>query len=134
MKSSSRAASNSTKGKSKTKRFPLYFSISRVSRFLKKGNYSKRVAPQAPVYLAAVLQCMAAEVLELSGKEAKNEGRSRIGPRHIELAIRSDKELSKLLPHVTIPGSGSGKKIHFHEALLPKSAGKKNRDIGPSSK
>ncbi|KAG6426863.1 hypothetical protein SASPL_111098 [Salvia splendens] len=132
MKSSSRAASNSTTSKSKAKRSVLHFSISRVSRFLKKRNYSERVASRVPIFLAAVLQCMAAEVLEISGKEAKNEGKSRIKPRHIELAIRNDEDLSKLLGDVTIPGSG--KKIHFHEALLPKSAGKKNRDIGPSSK
>ncbi|KAL1550231.1 hypothetical protein AAHA92_18225 [Salvia divinorum] len=130
MKSSSRVAFDSTKSKSKAKRSGLHFSIGRVSRFLKKGKYSERIDARAPVYLAALLQSMAAEVLELSGKEAKNEGKSRIGPRHIELAIRSDDELSKLLSNVTIPSSG--KKIHLHEALLPKTTGK-NRDIGPSS-
>ncbi|KAH6796526.1 Histone superfamily protein [Perilla frutescens var. hirtella] len=131
-------SSNSKKGKSKastvvskSSRSVLQFPIDRVSRALKEGKYSERVAAGAPVYLASVLQYMASEVLELSGNEAKNDGKSRIGPRHIELAIRNNKELSTLLGDVTI--LSSGRKIHFHEDLVPKSAGGKNRDISSGS-
>lgn len=40
----------------------LQFPVGRNGRYLKKGRYSKRVGTGAPVYLAAVLEYLAAEV------------------------------------------------------------------------
>jgi histone H2A len=40
----------------------LQFPVGRVARFLKAGKYSTRVGAGAPVYLAAVLEYLAAEV------------------------------------------------------------------------
>ncbi|GMH29424.1 hypothetical protein Nepgr_031267 [Nepenthes gracilis] len=45
----------------------LQFPVGRIGRYLKKGRYSPRVGTGAPVYLAAVLEYLAAEVLELAG-------------------------------------------------------------------
>ena len=41
----------------------LQFPVGRIGRYLKKGRYSQRVGTGAPVYLAAVLEYLAAEVL-----------------------------------------------------------------------
>lgn len=41
----------------------LQFPVGRIGRFLKKGRYAQRVGTGAPVYLAAVLEYLAAEVL-----------------------------------------------------------------------
>uniref|UniRef100_A0A803Q0I0 Histone H2A n=1 Tax=Cannabis sativa TaxID=3483 RepID=A0A803Q0I0_CANSA len=41
----------------------LQFPVGRIGRYLKKGRYSKRVGSGAPVYLAAVLEYLAAEVI-----------------------------------------------------------------------
>lgn len=41
----------------------LQFPVGRIGRYLKKGRYSQRVGSGAPVYLAAVLEYLAAEVL-----------------------------------------------------------------------
>lgn len=41
----------------------LQFPVGRIGRYLKKGRYSQRVGSGAPVYLAAVLEYLAAEVI-----------------------------------------------------------------------
>ena len=81
-------------------------------RYLKKGKYASRVGAGAPVYLAAVLEYLCAEVLELSGNAARDNKKARIVPRHIQLAVRNDEELSKLLSGVTIAAGGVLPNVH----------------------
>jgi hypothetical protein len=73
---------------------------------LKKGNYAQRIGSGAPVYLAAVLEYLAAEILELAGNAARDNKKSRIVPRHLQLAVRNDEELNKLLGSVVISQGG----------------------------
>ena len=96
----------------------LQFPVGRVSRYLRQGGYSKRVGGGAPVYLAAVLEYLTAELLELAGNAAKDNKRSRIIPRHIQLAVRNDEELNKFLGGVTVAQGGVLPNIHA--VLLPK--------------
>ena len=109
-----------TAGKSTTRsaRAGLQFPVGRISRFLRKGRYSTRVGGGAPVYLAAVLEYLTAEILELAGNAARDNKRTRIIPRHVQLAIRNDEELNKLLGDVTIAAGGVLPNIHA--VLLPK--------------
>ncbi|XP_058080648.1 uncharacterized protein LOC131228804 [Magnolia sinica] len=55
------------------------------------------VGTGAPVYLAVILEYLAAEVLELAGNAARGNKKSRIIPRHVLLVVRNDGELGKLL-------------------------------------
>merc|ERR1712056_34732 len=107
-----------TKAKSRSSRAGLQFPVGRIHRLLRKGNYAERVGAGAPVYLAAVMKYLAAEVLELAGNAARDNKKTRIIPRHLQLAIRNDEELNKLLAGVTIAQGGLLPNIQA--VLLPK--------------
>ena len=101
----------------------LQFPVGRIARFIRKQKVASRVGAGAPVYLAAVLEYLSAEVLELAGNAARDNKKSRIIPRHVSLAVRNDEELNKLLGGVTIAAGGVLPNIHA--VLLPKKTEKK---------
>uniref|UniRef100_A0A3Q7H9R8 Histone H2A n=1 Tax=Solanum lycopersicum TaxID=4081 RepID=A0A3Q7H9R8_SOLLC len=112
---------SNAKRRSRSSKACLKFPVPRIARFLKDGKYAKRVGAGAPVFLAAVLEYLVVEVnfsmLELGGIAARNDKKTSISPRHIQLAIRFDKDLYQFLRVVTIPNGGVIPKIH--KILLP---------------
>ncbi|KAI4301773.1 hypothetical protein L6164_035020 [Bauhinia variegata] len=106
------------KSVSKSMKAGLQFPVGRIARFLRNGRYAQRLGTGAPVYLAAVLEYLAAEVLELAGNAARDNKKNRINPRHVLLAVRNDEELGKLLQGVTIASGGVLPNIN--PVLLPK--------------
>lgn len=66
-----------TKSKTRSSRAGLQFPVGRIHRLLRKGNYAERVGAGAPVYLAAVMEYLAAEVLELAGNAARDNKKTR---------------------------------------------------------
>ena len=121
-----KAKNEKAKPKTRSTRAGLQFPVGRIHRLIKKGRYAKRVGAGAPVYLAAVLEYLSAEILELAGNAARDNKKLRIIPRHLQLAIRNDEELNKLLAGVTIAQGGVLPNIQA--VLLPK----KSSDIAKS--
>ena len=101
----------------------LQFPVARLNRYLRKGKYASRVGVGAGVYMGAVLEYLCAEILELAGNAARDNKKTRIVPRHIQLAVRNDEELNKLLGSVTIASGGVLPNIHA--TLLPKKSASK---------
>jgi hypothetical protein len=85
------------------------------------------------VYMGAVLEYLAVELLEITGEYTKGSRTVRITPRHIVMGIRQDEELDLLMSRVTIPGGGVPP--HIESVLLPKSSGSnsKKNEAGPSN-
>ena len=119
------------KSQSRSSKAGLQFPVGRIGRFLKKGKFATRVGAGAPVYLAAILEYLTAEILELAGNAARDNKKTRIIPRHIQLAVRNDEELNKLFGGVTIAQGGVLPNIH--SVLIPKSS-KKEGAAAPAPK
>ncbi len=111
------------KHQSRSAKAGLQFPVGRLARYLKKGGYSKRVGGAAPVYMAAVLEYIVAEVLELAGNAAKDNKKMRIIPRHIQLAVRNDDEWNQFFRNEII--ASGGVLTNINAALLPEKKGKK---------
>ena len=103
--------------KSRATRAGLQFPVGRIARYMRRQKMASRLTETAPVYMAAVLEYLCAEILELAGNAARDNKRVRIGPRHLQLAVRNDYELDTLLRKVTIASGGVLPNIH--DVLLP---------------
>lgn len=118
-----------SKAVSRSFRAGLQFPVGRIARYLREGRYAERIGAGAPVYMAAVMEYLCAEIIEMSGNAARDNKKSRIVPRHILLAVRNDEELNRLLKDVTIAQGGVLPNIN--QVLLPASrAGKGKKSAG----
>uniref|UniRef100_A0A3Q1C487 Core histone macro-H2A n=2 Tax=Amphiprion ocellaris TaxID=80972 RepID=A0A3Q1C487_AMPOC len=106
---------------SRSARAGVIFPVGRMMRYLRTGTHKYRIGMGAPVYMAAVIEYLAAEILELAGNAARDNKKGRITPRHIKLAVANDEELNQLLRGVTISNGGVLPRIH--PELLSKKRG-----------
>lgn len=87
-----------------TSRARLQFSVPRVRRMMRRQM--PRVSVRSAIALTAVVEYIMAEILELSARAASDNGRKRLTPRYIMLAIRYDAELVERIRGMTILGGG----------------------------
>lgn len=112
---------------SKADKAGLTFSVSRTAKIFypKVAVLNIRKSPGGAVYLAAALEYLCAEVLEFAGNAARDSKKVSIKPKHIQLAIRNDEELNKLVGNAILQG---GVIPNIHSALLPKKGKTKGGD------
>lgn len=122
---SSRGGKKKTTKTTRSAKAGVIFPVGRMLRYIKKGHPKYRIGVGAPVYMAAVLEYLTAEILELAGNAARDNKKGRVTPRHILLAIANDEELNQLLKGVTIASGGVLPNIH--PELLAKKRGTKGK-------
>ncbi|XP_044525239.1 histone H2A-beta, sperm-like [Gracilinanus agilis] len=94
-------------------KFPTY----QIYRYLKTGYYAKRISTEAPIYLAAVMEYLTTELLELSGNVAQRSKKAQINPLHIQQALEEDDELRDFLNTAMIP-NGAAVLPYIHPNLF----------------
>ncbi|CAH1795410.1 unnamed protein product [Owenia fusiformis] len=128
---SARGGKRKAKTLSKSARAGVLFPVGRMNRYLRQQTVRYRIGSGAPIYLAAVIEYLTAEVLELAGNAARDNKRGRVTPRHILLAVANDEELHQLLKNVTI--AAGGVLPHVHPELLMRKKGGRFGNLGSSA-
>ena len=76
--------------------------VDSVGGFMKYKAGGYRQGAGGPVYMAAVVEYLAAEILQFAGNVARDNKRKTISSRHIFLAVSFDDELAKLFDGIQI--------------------------------
>ena len=116
------AGKTAGKSVSRSAKAGVNFPVGRLQRYIKQGLFARRVGGSAGVYMAAVLEYVVAEIAEAASDVANEHKKKSITPRHIQLAIKKDDELSVLFANCTVYLGGV--LPHIEGALLPKKGGK----------
>jgi hypothetical protein len=93
---SKHAVSEGTKYAEGRSRSPSCFSKKLVCKQIVNAN----LAPEAETFVVALLEYVAAEILELSGNAAKDEQNNLVNEGHLQLATKGDDELETLTRHL----------------------------------
>lgn len=95
----------------------LIFPVSKAKAIIRQCG-ADRISKTAAVYLAAVMEYMAAEILNLAGNSARDNRKVIISARHVFLALQGDEELSRIMNRMGFVVVGGGVVPHIHSALL----------------
>lgn len=123
--SSPKGLGKKAKAVSTSLRSGIVFPVGRIKRFMKSLSTVERIGTGAPIYLSAVLEYIAAEILELAGNSARDFKKKRISIRHLQLTIDNDEELAQFFKGLVI---GCKAQQYIHSSLLPAKKTKKNSE------
>lgn len=123
---------NATQGKGGLSKLSgLTLAPARVKNFMRNGEaMGMRMGDASAIYVAAVVEYLIAEILELSGNAARDNNRVRINNRMIMLAIKNDEELNGLADKMGFIVAKAGEMPDIDSRLLPK---KKRSPTGDDS-
>jgi len=95
----------------------ILFPIARVENII-RDNYKGRIGSGTAVYLAAVLEYISAEILELTGNATVDNKEKTLKSRYLMLAINNDEELKKLAQTIDWDILGGGVIPNIHSEIL----------------
>lgn len=122
------------KNKSRQDKAGIIFPPSITEKFLREFGFTKiMVTKNAPIYLAAVLEYVTQDILQLASDMARENKRVRITIRDLELSVRTDLELNVLFDRCGITFIGGGVVPYIHQSLLVKKPRKKKKVDQPVS-
>ena len=100
---------------------------------MRADRLNQRISGRAAVTLTSLLDYITKELLDVTGDRVQEHHKKRLTNRHLQLAVSTDAELSKLFSSSII--FQGGKLPHIEEALLPKKkAEKAKRPASASAK
>ena len=106
----------------------IIFPPSIAEKFLRNFGYSKvMVTSTAPVFLAAVIEYLVAEILLLASWYSVLNKRIRITIRDLEMSVRKNNELSDLFDKLEMSFLGGGVVPYIHPCLISKNPKKKRK-------
>lgn len=112
---------NSNDKGSRQNKAGIIFPPSITEKFLRNFGYSKiMITNTSSIYLSAVLEYLTYEILDLSLNYCKENKRSRITIRDIEVTIRNDEEFNKIFRKINYVFLGGGVIPFIHPSLLTK--------------
>ena len=121
---------DTVKGASRQDRAGILFPPSITDKFIRHSGfgYAKiMITSSAPVFMAAVLEYLTAELLDMSATIARDNKRVRITIRDLEMSVRTDNEFNTLFNTYNLEFLGGGVVPFIHESLLAKKPRKKGR-------
>lgn len=120
------------KGDSRSVKAHLQLSVSRAERLIREhGGCAYRVSATAGVALAAAVEYIIAEILELAGNAARDSKKVRIAVKHIQAAVQNDSELVGLLGKGVFSGGG----VHLvATAAIPRRKSPSKKAASPAKK
>lgn len=118
---------NSDKKGTKQNKAGIIFPPSIVEKFLRNFGFFKiMITDTASVYLAAILEYITYEILDLALHNCKENKRSRITIRDIVVIVKNDVDLALLVNTLNISFLGGGVIPYIHPSLLKK---KKQKNV-----
>lgn len=76
-----------SKNSSLSKRAGLVFPVARIHSYMKRQKIAPRCSHGAAIYLAAAIEYLVAEIMEISGDAAKSNKKTRITREWFEVKI-----------------------------------------------
>lgn len=85
------------KSTSKASKAGLLFPVPKINKRMGKSGWTERVGGTAPIWVAAVVEYIAGEIVQAAGETCTTGGKhKRITPRDVILAVRNDPDLNRL--------------------------------------
>lgn len=113
----------------------LIFSVSAAEKYLRRfGQNGYHVAANAPVYLAAVLEQLTSDLLELSGSQTREAKKVTITIRHLFLGVASEVTLRDYVTSLGVVFLEAGVESHIEDKLLEKKPRKRLSTNGDGSR